>query len=76
MEILQSCGACLALVIWDIVPNLAFWGALAMFLTMTFRTRLAGAISTFVLYIGWCALSLGLPLEVINEPREFLPRLL
>ncbi|MCY3541233.1 MAG: hypothetical protein OXH31_04925 [Gammaproteobacteria bacterium] len=58
----------LAFVIWDIVPNLAFWGALAMFLTMAFRTRLAGALSTFVLYIGWCALSLGLPLEVINEP--------
>ena len=58
----------LAFIIWDIVPNLAFWGAFAVFLTMLTGSRLAGAIFACVIYLGWCVFTLGLPLEVIEEP--------
>ena len=58
----------LAFVFVDVVPNLAFWGALAIFLTMLLRSRLGGAILTCSLHLGWCVLTLGLPLEILEEP--------
>ena len=60
----------LALVIVDVVPHLALWGVLALFLTMLLRSRLGGAILTCSLLLGWCALTLGLPLEVLEEPSR------
>ena len=60
----------LAFVVWDIVPNLAVWGAFAMFLTMISRSRLFGALLTFLIYLGWCVLTMGLPLEVFEEPHR------
>lgn len=60
----------LAFVVWDIVPNLAFWGALAMFLTLLSRSRLAGALLTSSIYVGWCVLTMGLPLEVFEVPHR------
>ena len=59
-----------AFVVWDIVPNLAFWGAFAMFLTMMSRSRLFGALLTFLIYLAWCVLTMGLPLEVFEEPNR------
>ena len=58
----------LAFVVWDIVPNLAIWGAFAMFLTAILRSRLAGAMSTCLIFVGWCVLTFGLPLEVFEQP--------
>ncbi|MYF37510.1 MAG: hypothetical protein F4219_01880 [Gammaproteobacteria bacterium] len=58
----------LSFVVWDIVPNLAIWGAFAMFLTAILRSRLAGAMSTCLIYVGWCVLTFGLPLEVFEQP--------
>ena len=60
----------LAFVVWDIVPNLAFWGAFAMFLTMMSRSRLFGAFLTFLIYLASCVLTMGLPLEVFEEPNR------
>ena len=59
----------LAFVLWDIVPNLAFWGATSMFLTVLSRSRLAGALLTSFFYVGWCVLTMGLPMEVLEEPH-------
>ena len=39
-----------------------------MFLTMLLRSRLGGAILTSSIYLGWCVLTFGLPLEVFEEP--------
>lgn len=60
----------LAFVIWDIVPNLAFWGATAMLITLLSRSRLAGALLTSFLFVGWCVLTMGLPMEVMEEPHR------
>lgn len=60
----------LAFVFVDVIPNLAFWGALAIFLTMLLRSRLGSAILTSSLLLGWCVLTLGLPLEVLEEPSR------
>ena len=60
----------LAFVVVDILPNLAFWGSLAIFLTMLLRSRLGSSILTCSLFIGWCVLTLGLPLEVLEEPSR------
>ena len=58
----------IAFVVWDVVPNLAFWGALAMFLSLFLGSRLRGATFTVITFLSWCVLTLGLPLEVFGEP--------
>lgn len=59
-----------AFVLWDIVPNLAFWGATSMFLTVLSRSRFVGATLTSCLFVGWCVLTMGLPLEILEEPHR------
>lgn len=58
----------LAFLIWDFLPNLAFWGVLAMFLTILCRSRSLGGILVCVCFLGYCFLTLGLPVELIKEP--------
>ena len=50
-----------AFLVWDLVPNLFFWGALTMLVAVVVRQRMVAVVIMLVLLFGYYYLSSGIP---------------
>ncbi len=56
----------LAFIVWDIVPNLAFWGAFVIFLATLIRFRLLVVVVSLTVFGIWIWLGFRFPFEVMS----------